>query len=223
MKKRNVNAKPKIFTNHIVKFTQTSSRSCTLYLLKKKSTFCQEINRNELTTQANMDKPTHDEIVKSLTEENAELSESIRSWSENCGQLTNQIAKLKLSNKQLNAEVTQLKSDLGKYAAKFDGHSKDMKYVMGLLEKMTRQNKDLKAENKKLSEKTIGRKDEKHRNIDRIKLIEFENAELKNLIREKDETILFYKEVCNAKVSEVKQLERINKVKQQRDKNENLE
>lgn len=59
-----------------------------------------------------MNKSKENQIIKSLNDENAELIESICSWSKICAQLTDKMTKLQVSNKKLTAENEELKSYL---------------------------------------------------------------------------------------------------------------
>lgn len=159
-----------------------------------------------------MAKSTENEIIKSLSEENAELTESICSWSRNCAQLSNQVTKLKGLNIKLTAENAELKSTMDKNIDQLHVNSKDMKYVMELLEKTTLQNKELKAENAKLGIRLQNDQKVIKHTHNKKKMTEDENAELKDEIRAKDDLIKFYKEISDAKVSEVEELQQINRI-----------
>ncbi len=92
------------------------------------------------------------------------------------------------------------------------GVSKDTKYVMELLDKTTQQNKELKEENKELVTRLNEREIAKPQHGQSSMSAAIKNAELRKMIREKDELIVFYKEICDAKVCEVKELQQLNRL-----------
>lgn len=149
-------------------------------------------------------------IIKALTDENAELSEIICSWSRNCGQLSDQISKLKVQNKKLTADNAELQSKLDKNIVQTQGQSKDIKYLVESLEKTTQQNKDLRAESAMLTMTLSGWKLAKPVH-DKNTMTEDQGTALGEKIREKDELIMFYKETLDAKVTEVNELQQINR------------
>lgn len=117
-------------------------------------------------------------------------------------------------NKKLTAENAELKSRLDKNAAVSQGNLKDTKYVMQLLEKSNLKNKQLEQE--LCSTRNGCRDKESEKLLDKqvhvqSTMTEDMHTDWKEEIRYKDEAISFYKEVCDAKVSEVAELQRANR------------
>lgn len=151
--------------------------------------------------------------IQLLTDEITELYERVNCWKNNCESLTNLVSKLTIDNKNLASENAQLKSKIDKNV---EQTSKDVSYLMAIVEKKTQQIVKLKAENAKLSELQNGTGEGKHAeggvHERKSTLAEDEDEKWKAKLREKNELIRFYKETCDAKVTEIIELQQLNKI-----------
>lgn len=140
--------------------------------------------------------------------------------------LRDQNSKLEMANKKLTAENAELKIKLDKNAVQLQGNSKDIKYVMQLLEKSNLENKKLKeelsAKRERYHDQENGLKMRVMEVRDKNTMTEDKQTDWKEEIRNKDEAISFYKEICDAKVSEVAELQHINRFLKDKIQHNNL-
>lgn len=177
------------------------------------------------------------EIIKKLSEDKTNLIGQISYWSRQSGRSGNRIGQLKNYNEKLLAEISELheklkdvntpntmevakknqelkaeneklKSIVENELSQMHEKLKGLKHVTGSLDMMTRKNKELKEENAKIKA-ILKIRDQKVFQLD-CNEDRDDYADIEEKLREKDELINFYKEICDAKVQEIEELKFIH-------------